>query len=390
MCCTQEISPSSSHSPYISSISKTCAEWRGRLVRWIQHVGSKIADFLAKHLHWLASNCVVASSSQRSKKKLDSARFTNSRKAIQDFGGVFLDLKTSRGHTISAVYFEAKKCHERLIQLGAVPSALIIDDQEQNILWIPPNALQLREMLKNLGLSLEMHEGREYITVAQSENQQKAKSAVIYAHGSGNLYEWRKKTAALFTLKFGMDIISFNYSGTGKSHGSISEQGMYDDIETVYQFIKSQGFDDDKILSYGYCTGSGPAVHLASTHPQLNLLVDRGFVSMSEFAELRVQHNLLLPRLFPFLTSWVPSVMKRCYHFNNIEKIQYVRGAVATMRGEKDYLIPPSYLTRLYDNIKSARVRVHMTQDSNHHIEIAPDASAQAKLRDFLQRANLI
>lgn len=399
MCNVQAINTSEIFHPSKTVTSSAFVQWKGRIVRIIEYIGSKLADLLAWLLHGLAAKAVVYSTSKQFKAKLDPVRIEKTRNHFKDFGGQEITLPTADGHQISAMYFDAKKSVETLISLGAIVDNLQLDNENaQRILWIPRTAEKLRDLIDGMGLTIENHEDREYISIATSENSEGVegalpvpRSAVIYAHGSGHIFEVRRRTISVFTLKFGMNIICFNYSGSGKSTGQITEKAMYANIDAIYQFVKNKGFDDHRILSYGHCVGSGPATDLASRHPEMSLIADRALVSMAEFAPLRACTKIRIPKpLRHFLTAWIKPVMQRCFHFNNVEKIQKVQGGVATVLASKDHLIPSSYAPRLFENAKSAKVRMFLTQNSNHDIDIAQDKETQTQLRVFLQQAELI
>lgn len=255
-----------------------------------------------------------------------------------------------------------------------------------HVLWIPePTA----EWAKSLDIPLETHEDKNYISLRNSFEGPEKGGAVIYAPGSGHLFESRRKTIGMFLLKFGMNVIVFNYTGTGRSQGKITEKAMYDDIEAAYKHLKDEGFADAKILSYGHCTGSGPASELSHRHPQLNLLLDRCPPTMGEFAELRVRTELQLPYSLRFLTSWVEPIMKRCFHFNNREKVKSVQGSVATMRATREHLIPEAYLDDLYRHATAAKVRMQLVMEGNHDNDLAPTKACQQQLGQFLAAAGL-
>lgn len=382
-----------------SSCLSTSSHWIGRkicvLKSKVSSLLSKIADIIAKYLFKFAANGVVASTTPKFKQDHDPIRLEKSSQILRDLGGEELQLPTQSGHSISAMYFNSKKCIESITHHGAILDTLTGENgDKKQIAWIPSSANKLKELIEGIGLSISTLEGREYVSLSPSADKIDnasliSKGAVIYAHGSGHLFEKRRKTIGAFLMKFGMDIIVFNYTGSGKSEGKISEEAMYNDIEAAYQFLKSKGFNDENLLSYGHCVGAGPATDLASRHSKMSLLVDRTFPTMGEFATFRVRKKLRIPACLNFLTSWVEPIMNRCFHFNNQEKIEKVEGGVATMEASADHLIPPSYLQRLYQHATKAKMRKQLTMNGNHDMDIG-DHQSEKQVYQFLKQINLV
>jgi hypothetical protein len=83
-----------------------------------------------------------------------------------------------------------------------------------------------------------------------------------------------------------MNVVLFNYRGSGQSKGEPSDQKYHKDIETVYQFAKKRtGQEDSKILFKGLCFGGGASAYAAGKHPKTNIILDQSYTSFRDIVE---------------------------------------------------------------------------------------------------------
>lgn len=385
------------------SLSPSFIVWIGRKIKWIGEKLdplSSIIQGVAYILFPLAASCVVFTSSRSFKRKCDQERVTQSRKILEELGGEQIFLKMPDGHHISAMYLDQKKCLDRLLSKGAEKGILTHpDDLIEDVLWIPSQKEELIALIEKMKLPLFETSGRLYLPLGipkkifesfKNNDLVQENGTVIYAPGSGHLFEFRRRTIGSFLIGYGMNMLVLNYTGTGKSEGKITEQLTYDDMERVYHYlVNDKGIPDHKILGYGHCMGSGPAIDLASKH-QINLLVDRACPTMGEFAKLRVVATLGLPSCLQFLASWIEPVMNRCFFYNNREKISHVKGGVAVLGAKHDEMIPPKYIDELFDRAVLAKNKVKISMNTNHDADLTVDETTRLALGQFLGSNQLI
>ncbi len=110
---------------------------------------------------------------------------------------------------------------------------------------------------------------------------------ILYAHGNGgNLCNIEHVID-----EFGKycSIVLFDYRGYGKSTGQPTEEGVYDDIHSVWNWLIDQDVKPDSIVLYGYSLGSSIAAWLASRladtdqKPRL-LVMQAGFSCIKDIA----------------------------------------------------------------------------------------------------------
>jgi hypothetical protein len=406
------------HSLPADSTRPSSAKWKGRrLSRMAEKLNPvpAIVNALAYFLFPLAARCVVFTSSRSFKKKCSEERLMNSRQTLIDLGGEEIKLPMPNGHSISAMYLDTTKALSALVDHGAQRGEISLPDgMVQEVLWIDMSKGYLLDLIDRMGLSRVAHENGVYVPLgiprksfdsSKDASSKRRPEAVIYAPGSGHLFEFRRKTIGTFVIDYGMNMLVLNYSGTGKSEGKISEEATYENMEAAYQYLaREKGFPAEQIWGYGHCMGSGPILHLAAQHP-INAIVDRAYLNMGEFAKTRVIKVLHLPFFLKFLAAWIEPVMNKCFCYNNRENIQLVQGRVAVLGAIDDELIPNEYIPELFDKAIQAKEKIQLFMHppkpieqpkktkkiSTHNLKISPhdldlmfDPVARLELGKFL------
>lgn len=176
---------------------------------------------------------------------------------------------------------------------------------------------------------------------------------ILYFHGNaGDLSGWQFVAEDFTSLGFNFMII--DYRGYGKSSGIISEQGLYHDAETSFNYLIQKGFSPENILVYGRSVGSGVAVDVASKQPCKGLILEAPYTSLSKLA------NEKFPLFFP-------SVYIK-FKFDNIRKINKVKCPVVFLHGAKDSLIPVSHTEKLFEKFTGKKKKSIIAQGSHNDL----------------------
>ena len=59
-------------------------------------------------------------------------------------------------------------------------------------------------------------------------------------------------------------VFMMDYRGYGKSTGSSTEEGLYEDVDACMQWLKSKGLTEDRLIIYGFSMGSAPSTELTA------------------------------------------------------------------------------------------------------------------------------
>lgn len=152
--------------------------------------------------------------------------------------------------------------------------------------------LERNKLYKKFGNTITFDE----INIKTSDNEiigslyllnKSLKYHIIYAHGNaGTIYD----RMHIFR-KFGNigSIILFDYRGYGKSTGYPTEQGVYKDIDSVWNYLINQGISPKNIVIYGESLGTAISAWLVNTlckkkiYPKA-LIMQSGFSSAKDIA----------------------------------------------------------------------------------------------------------
>lgn len=95
----------------------------------------------------------------------------------------------------------------------------------------------------------------------------KASLVLLYSHGNATDLGAMHHVLDVLSRACNITVVCYDYSGYGSSTGTPSEQCTYDNIYTVYTYMKTNNIitsPDTDLVCYGESIGSGPAVWLCS------------------------------------------------------------------------------------------------------------------------------
>ena len=183
---------------------------------------------------------------------------------------------------------------------------------------------------------------------------------ILYCHGQTrhmDHYWQRAKLLANCGGKERYGVLMFDYRGYGKSEGTPTEQGMYEDVRAAYQWLLNEGASSQRIIIYGFSLGSAPATDLAaygmSNEFPVKLILESPFASTDFIA----QESTLIEVSASYITD---------LEFDNAEKIKLVDQPLMWMHGiEDDYVAITNgeAIISNYSGVDSTYVRV---EGANH------------------------
>jgi hypothetical protein len=167
------------------------------------------------------------------------------------------------------------------------------------------------------------------------------RGVLLFCHGNAGNISDRLDSIRIFN-RLGLNLFIFDYRGYGKSSGSPSEQGIYRDTETAWNYLEQiRRIDPQKIVVFGRSLGGPIAVRISKTHRPGALILEAAFTSLKEAARDRLPGfivNLFVPDQYPTI-RYLPMV--QCpvliIHSRDDEVIPFHHGEAlfAAARGSK-------------------------------------------------------
>lgn len=184
-------------------------------------------------------------------------------------------------------------------------------------------------------------------------------TVIVYCHGQSahmDAYWQRTKLLANIGSKNRYGILTMDYRGYGMSEGTPTEQGLYRDVETCLDWLKSKGVSNQKVIVYGYSLGTVPAVEVAANYEDFKpgkLVLESPLASAQNFAEESTIINLS--------SSFLSTLQ-----FDNVEKIKNVAQPFLWMHGKADDYISISNGELVYENYGGIQGTAIRIDGANH------------------------
>ena len=152
------------------------------------------------------------------------------------------------------------------------------------------------------------------------------KPVLLWWHGNaGNVSHRLGNIRELYHR--GISVLIFDYRGYGRSTGSPSEWGMYQDALASYDYlIQQRRIPPDRVILFGRSLGSAVAGDLALNRPAAGLIVEGAFPSLQSMSD---HHYFGLP------TRWFMNL-----EFNLVDKVAQLQMPLLVIHGEKDSIVP--------------------------------------------------
>lgn len=197
-----------------------------------------------------------------------------------------LGAKTSfipvENHSINAVEWDPNVLEEKINNLGGVWERFALDGQTVLAIRPPENPSEEWQTLEsNLRKFWPKQDGL-IITCASAEEVTDDEKLFIQVNSASTSYIMLREKMALF-VGCKKKYVSFDPPGTGlsKNTGIATEGAYYATIKAVYEKFAQPYFPEDVWVG-GACLGCASAAYLRSQIPDINLILENGFVNLKE------------------------------------------------------------------------------------------------------------
>ena len=157
---------------------------------------------------------------------------------------------------------------------------------------------------------------------------------LLWCHGNAGNISHRLENIALLLAR-GINVFIFDYRGYGKSEGSLSEQGFYQDTSAAWTcLLKEAPTSPSRTVLFGRSLGCAMAVDLALQVPAAGLILESGFPHLGAMARVH----------YPFVFS----EKLLAGRYAALAKISRLQMPVLLVHGTKDSIVPISLGRRLF------------------------------------------
>jgi fermentation-respiration switch protein FrsA (DUF1100 family) len=150
--------------------------------------------------------------------------------------------------------------------------------------------------------------------------------ALLWCHGNaGNIIHRLENLASLYRI--GLSVFLFDYRGYGRSAGSPSEPGLYQDALAAYDYLtRTKQVPSERIVLFGRSLGAAVAGLVASQRQAAGLILESAFPSVEALARF---HYGGLP------AHWLVSA-----EFNLADRLREIHRPVLVIHGDRDRTVP--------------------------------------------------
>jgi len=134
----------------------------------------------------------------------------------------------------------------------------------------------------------------------KTERPSASNGLILYFHGNaGSLKRWGEYATDFTSL--GYDVFMIDYRGYGKSTGKPNEENLYQDAQTVLNWLKTS-VTYSHLIIYGRSLGSAVATHLAGRSKPDLLILEAPFDELASVlyffpSRYRFPNNAMLPEV---------------------------------------------------------------------------------------------
>lgn len=174
---------------------------------------------------------------------------------------------------------------------------------------------------------------------------------LLFLHGNAGNISHRGESITVFH-RLGLNVLIIDYRGYGRSQGSPSEQGLYQDAAAAWHYlIDTRGFDSEDIILFGRSLGGAVAARLASEVQAGGVILESTFSSARDVAG----------SLFPILSRLV--VLR--YRFDTAGYLKSVASPLLVLHSPEDDIIPFYLGEKVYQAGSEPKVFVKLQGDHN-------------------------
>ncbi|RLD96912.1 MAG: alpha/beta hydrolase, partial [Aquificota bacterium] len=195
---------------------------------------------------------------------------------------------------------------------------------------------------------------------------------LVFCHGNAGNIGDRVANVALL-VRAGISVLTFDYRGYGRSSGKPTEEGVYLDGRTVYDYaVGSLAYRPRDVVLFGRSLGAAVAAHLASRVEVAGVILESAFTNLKDLAWV---HYPFIPGKF---------LVKR--KFNVVEMVKKVKAPLLVIHGDRDSLVPLRMGERVYKQAPGPKEFYVIPGADHNDTELVGGETYIRRLRSFVYR----
>lgn len=317
------------------------------------------------------------SSDPREERPFDPNRLAESKNLLIRFGGVETIVQAADGGSqVHCMTFKSTDFFAQFRALGSEPIDIVHEGRKRRALLNPPP--ETSKFYFDL-IDIQLEDGRlvKGALLPESPVLQGPPPMIVHFHSPGRSMCMDRKLVGKY-LAAGYNLTISDQRGTGESTGRATEGGYYLDAEAVFQHVRDQGYEPNRIYVSGFCEGAAIAAHLKKKfHRQgVHFIAGNPYTSMKEVIE---SHGCLgrLGSRFGIAALQDPNLNVSQDYFDNVKKFHNLprsQGKFILVHTDNDTLMPRGTVSRLAAAIDRAGpiheiLRVHPKPKENGHVQ---------------------
>jgi fermentation-respiration switch protein FrsA (DUF1100 family) len=178
-----------------------------------------------------------------------------------------------------------------------------------------------------------------------------ARRVLLFFHGNAGNISHRGDSVAIFH-RLGLNVFIIDYRGYGRSEGTPSEQGLYEDAAAAWRYLTGRrGVDAADVVVFGRSLGGAIAAQLAAQARPGALILESTLSSARDFAQ----------SVFPVLSRLI--VMR--YGWNTAAYLARVDSPVLVLHSPEDEIMPYRLGENVFASAREPKRFVALRGDHN-------------------------
>lgn len=195
---------------------------------------------------------------------------------------------------------------------------------------------------------------------------------VLWFHGNGGNIGHRVENIRLLHDKVRSNVFIFDYRGYGRSEGSASELGTYQDAQAALQYLRSRtDIDPNRVVFFGRSLGASVAADLATRAGCTALILESPFVSIREMARVLFAPSRSLVRT----------------KYDTLKKVKRTQCPLLVIHGEQDEVVPMSQGRRVFEAAREPKEFYAIPRAGHNDTYVVGGEAYFLKLKGFIDQA---